>query len=353
MEVFKVIALFILLCGFSHSVKSQADCRYGLKFIVRDEAGKTIENAKLELIGLDSKTRLPSYVKLIRLNDAYVFTSHAGQTVNGNFQVKISADSFSVYEQKVNFPVCKIQTFEIKLKVLENTGKLITLSGVTFANARNAVLSGNVYDANGSLIVQAKVTAINERGEKFETLTNDEGIYVLNLPFNQYNSKDNFKIAKYEITVTKEGFEKNLMRDFKFVPSSKSKMNLDFALDVSVKINPILIDSRNEKIKKEISSLVKGLVTDESGAVVPFLTIDFKDINGKIIETKSDDRGEYTIKLPQGVFIISAKIEVKSLLLKSKEIKIEIKSADEKKQDLILYCIKGNCPVITTSSGRG
>jgi len=251
MKFLQVLVLFILLCGFSYSVKSQADCRYGLKFIVRDEAGKTIENAKLELIGSDSKTKLPSYVKLIRLDDAYVFTSTAGQTVNGNFQVKISADSFSVYEQKVNFPVCKIQTFEIKLKVLENTEKLITLSGVTFANAQKAVLSGNVYDAYGALIVEAKITVINEKGEKFETVTNDEGFYILDLHFNPYNSKTDFKIAKYEIIVIKEGFEKNFIKDFKFVPSSKGKMNLDFALDVFVNINTIIIDSSNKKIKRK------------------------------------------------------------------------------------------------------
>ncbi len=228
---------------------------------------------------------------------------------------------------------------------------LVLIFGLSvFVNSQTnnkAVLSGNVYDANGSLIVEAKVTAINERGQKFETLTNDEGIYVLKLPFNLYNSKADFKVAKYEITVTKEGFEKNYIRDFKFVPSSKSKMNLDFALDVFVNINTIIIDSSNKKIKKEISALVKGLATDESGAVVPFLIIDFKDINGKIIQTKSDDSGEYSVKLPQGVFIISAKTEINSILSKSKETKVEIKSFNEKRQNLILYCIKGECPIIT------
>ncbi|CAN5609571.1 hypothetical protein BH18ACI1_BH18ACI1_03720 [soil metagenome] len=42
-----------------------------------------------------------------------------------------------------------------------------------------SILSGIVYDANGSVIIKARVKAINEKGEKFETVTNDEGIYVL------------------------------------------------------------------------------------------------------------------------------------------------------------------------------
>ncbi|MBA4123672.1 MAG: hypothetical protein H0X72_14565 [Acidobacteria bacterium] len=47
----------------------------------------------------------------------------------------------------------------------------------------------------------------------------------------------NFKTAKYEITVDMEnrGFEKFVLKDFKFVPSYKGKMNLDIALD---SINP-------------------------------------------------------------------------------------------------------------------
>ncbi len=70
---------------------------------------------------------------------------------------------------------------------------------------------------------------------------------MLNLPFNIYNSTADFKITKYEIIVTKEGFEKNFVKDFNFVPSSKGKMNLDIALDVFVNINTITVDSGNQK----------------------------------------------------------------------------------------------------------
>ncbi len=126
---------------------------------------------------------------------------------------------------------------------------LVLCLGLTvFINGQTkdkSILSGNVYDANGALIVGAKVTAINGKGEKFETITDDQGIYVLNLPFNLYNPKPDFNVSKYEIAVSKEGFERNFIKDFKFVPSSKSKMILDFALDVFVNINTIIVDLNN------------------------------------------------------------------------------------------------------------
>ena len=108
-----------------------------------------------------------------------------------------------------------------------------------FANAQKSILTGSVYDANGAVIVKAKVAAIDQKGERFEAETNDEGIYILNLPFYSYDTKKSadFRIAKYEIVVdvTNRGFEKFILIDFKFVPSYTGKMNLDIALDT---LNP-------------------------------------------------------------------------------------------------------------------
>jgi len=97
-------------------------------------------------------------------------------------------------------------------------------------------LSGTLYDATGAVIPKSKVTVINERGEKFEVLTNDDGVYSLSLPFNSYDAKTssaNFRIAKFEIVVDLEyrGFEKFSVRDFKFVPAYSGKMIFDIALD--------------------------------------------------------------------------------------------------------------------------
>lgn len=106
---------------------------------------------------------------------------------------------------------------------------------VVLVNAQRSALTGTVYDASGAVIPKAKLIAINEKGEKFETVTNDEGIYVLNLLFHSVDAKTSvdLKVAKYEIVVDLEnrGFEKFILKDFKFVPSYKGKMNLDIALD--------------------------------------------------------------------------------------------------------------------------
>ncbi len=58
---------------------------------------------------------------------------------------------------------------------------LVLIVGLAvFANAQKGVLTGTVYDANGAVIVKSKVTAVNQKGEKFEATTNDEGVYSLN-----------------------------------------------------------------------------------------------------------------------------------------------------------------------------
>ena len=110
---------------------------------------------------------------------------------------------------------------------------LVLIFGLTvLANAQKAVLSGTLYDATGAIIPKEKVTATNERGEKFEALTNDDGVYSLSLPFNKTSSAD-FRIAKFEIVVDLEyrGFEKFSVRDFKFIPAYSGKMIFDIALE--------------------------------------------------------------------------------------------------------------------------
>ncbi len=120
---------------------------------------------------------------------------------------------------------------------------------VVAANAQKAVLTGSVYDPNGSLIVNSKITAVNQKGEKFVALTNEEGVYILNLPLDKYKPILNQKITKYEITVESPNFEKFILKNFKFIGSSKGQMNLDFALDVFVNINTITVEQDINKRK--------------------------------------------------------------------------------------------------------
>lgn len=139
------------------------------------------------------------------------------------------------------------------MKVLQTL--VLFLGLVMFVNAQvntKAVLSGTVYDANGAVISDVKITAVNQKGEIFDTFSNAEGNYILNLPYTKYDAKSasTFKMAKYEITFdgTKIGFYKNTLKNFNFVPSHK-KMWLDFALDVKPPDNVLLIQSKTSKEK--------------------------------------------------------------------------------------------------------
>lgn len=119
---------------------------------------------------------------------------------------------------------------ERTMKVLQLLALIFGL--VIFANSQinnKSILSGNVYDANGSVIVKAKVTAINQKSEKVETVTTYDGVYTLNLAFNRFNSS-----AKYDIIVEMAGFKKSVIKDFVFIPSQFGKMHLDIALNSEV-----------------------------------------------------------------------------------------------------------------------
>lgn len=95
-------------------------------------------------------------------------------------------------------------------------------------------LTGTVYDANGAVVAGAKVTAVSVKGEKFETTTNDDGIFVLKLVFSKYDTKSvvNFKEAKYDILVDSPGFIRSVTKGFVFVPSYKGEMRLDIGLEI-------------------------------------------------------------------------------------------------------------------------
>ena len=119
------------------------------------------------------------------------------------------------------------------MKIMKSFQVLVLIFGLAvFANSQKSdesILSGTVYDANGSVVVRAKVIAINQKEEKVETVTNDEGIYTLNLAVNRNNSS-----AKYDIIVETAGFKKSVTKDFVFVPPQFGKMQLDIALEAPI-----------------------------------------------------------------------------------------------------------------------
>lgn len=100
-----------------------------------------------------------------------------------------------------------------------------------FSQTSNASLKGTVYDANGAVIVGATVSASDENGKIISTRTNNRGDYEMVLPVKVYDQSHNYRIAKYQISVTADGFEKTIVSDFKVVSGN---MSLDIALDVMI-----------------------------------------------------------------------------------------------------------------------
>jgi len=134
------------------------------------------------------------------------------------------------------------------MRVLQ-TCCLILVTSI-FSYGQKAILTGSVYDANGALITGAKIVAVNERLEKFESLTDEKGEYKLNLPFKRYESNSNFRVSKYLLKAEAKHFEPFEIKDFKFVPSYKGQMNLDFALDIQPIVDEIIV----EKPKKQTNN---------------------------------------------------------------------------------------------------
>src|SRR5438132_10606058 len=103
-----ILALLMLAFGFNVSVKAQEDCVYGFRIYARDEAGKAIENAKIEVSGLSEKDKLPSYVhSYAEKSGVYIVHGLVGTTVKGDFILKVSAEGYEVDARKFNFPVCE------------------------------------------------------------------------------------------------------------------------------------------------------------------------------------------------------------------------------------------------------
>lgn len=135
------------------------------------------------------------------------------------------------------------------MKILQTLVLILVLA--VFANAQKTIVTGTIYDAYGARIARSKVTAVNQKGEKFEVAANEDGDYTLNLPYNPYQPTSlSYRLAKYDITVEAVGFEKFTLKDFKVTGGYAEEMQLDFALDVLVISDPVtVVPTENKKPK--------------------------------------------------------------------------------------------------------
>lgn len=139
---------------------------------------------------------------------------------------------------------------------------VLVLSGRT-QTSQLTLVNGTVFDANGAVIVNATVIAIDQKNQKFKAKTNDEGIYNLQLPANLYSSSErNFQIAIYDITVHSLHFEPATVKGFNVVPTSSDVMRLDFSLN-TIGIDPCHDPTACMGVpieKREVSAPVREII---------------------------------------------------------------------------------------------
>jgi hypothetical protein len=73
-------------------------------------------------------------------------------------------------------------------------------------------LGGSVIDQAGASISSTRIVLTNTQGKRFETVSNDEGLYIIRLPAGTYTIEpeftnplawEQFKVEKYEKAATK------------------------------------------------------------------------------------------------------------------------------------------------------
>jgi hypothetical protein len=171
----KILALVILILSFSFSIEAQEDCVYGFRIYARDETGKAIENAKLEVSGSSEKDKLPSNMNsFAEKSGVYNIHGSGGTTAEGDFLLKISAEGFETFERQFKFPVCELQSFELKLRPAGSTDK------VDFE--RLFTVHGKVLDEDSKPFGNAKVEARISDGRVYQTFSNAYGYYTFDLP---------------------------------------------------------------------------------------------------------------------------------------------------------------------------
>lgn len=85
--------------------------------------------------------------------------------------------------------------------------------------SEKSILSGTVFDEQGAVIQRAKITFTNQAGNEFIVLSNDDGVYKIEL-----------NEGKYKIEFSKEGFQNSVIDVYKL--AFKTNMQLDISLDV-------------------------------------------------------------------------------------------------------------------------
>lgn len=151
-----------------------------------------------------------------------------------------------------------------------------------FANAQDKeksfILSGTIY-APKTVVAETKITAENKDGQKFQTISDEKGVYKFSIP-----------LGEYKLSYCKDGFK---LTTINFENVSLSEKTFDVNLEVGN--YPC-----NEKINQ--NSLI-GRITDDYGNLISKAKI--RAIGKKQnFNAETDENGLYKIALPIGIYTI-------------------------------------------------
>lgn len=117
-------------------------------------------------------------------------------------------------------------------------------AGTAFAQKDMGSILGTVRDTSGAVVPGAKVTVTDaDRGTTFETTTNMTGEY----------SANPLRIGRYNVTVEKQGFRKQVVGPIEVNVQSRAEVNI--ALHVGQIAETITVTSEGPQLETETSEL--------------------------------------------------------------------------------------------------
>jgi hypothetical protein len=170
----KILQVLVLIVGLAVLANGQSEKKLTvLGGIVIDQMGAAIPETKIVLTNLKG----------------YKFDTFSNEY--GSYRLSVPSGTYSIeaeYTKHPGWEKFRVEKFEIAattnvslditLRVNEKFTERVSepISGTTAKNGNErtqntSILNGTLYDATGSVIVRAKVTAINQKGERFETFS--------------------------------------------------------------------------------------------------------------------------------------------------------------------------------------
>lgn len=210
MKVLQVVALILVFVIIGNA---QVDCAVINKVKVVDYDGNVVSNAKLELLKVGKNFSRISIFSLQKdesndfviktFNSKIITETDESHYIGENYRLKITAEDFKEDERKIEFKRCESQAITIVLEKIKQDIKL----------------SGEIYDENGAVIPNVKVTATNKQNQVFQTKSSEDGSYQLKLLPDIY-------IIEFEGTA----FIKFRIEGFKVINSYKGSIQRDIIL---------------------------------------------------------------------------------------------------------------------------